>query len=142
MITQLSVFLRNKPGELSKVTAIIKENNIDVCALTVVETADYGILRVLVNKTEELYSLLQQKNFLVGKTEIIAVKMADESAGLNRIANIFGKANINIEYIYGFSRKENIILLIQVNPDHQEKALEILKLNSIEIYSSEDICKL
>mgnify|MGYP006282496109 CR=1 FL=1 len=139
MVLQLSVFLKNRPGELRKVTQMLADNKIDIRALTVAETADYGILRLIVNKPEECYKLLQSKNFLVGKTDILAVEMADHPGGLHKIASVFGDAGVNIEYMYAFAYKETAILLIQVSNEHRATAVETLDANKIKIFSPEEI---
>ncbi|MHA1822015.1 MAG: ACT domain-containing protein [Promethearchaeota archaeon] len=139
MVTQLSIFIRNKPGELRKITQLLADNSIDIRALTVAETADYGILRIIVNKPDEAYSVLQSKNILVGKTEILAIEMKDEPGGLNFIANILGDAGVNIEYMYAYSRKDTAILLIQVSADHKAKAVETFDKNNVRIFKPEEI---
>lgn len=142
MVTQLSIFVRNKPGEFRKITRLLAENGIDIRALTVAETADYGILRIIVNKPEECYAILQEKNILVGKTDILAVEIADKPGGLSLIADIFGDAGVNIEYMYAFSRKNFAILLIQVSPEHKNYAIETLNSKNIKIFTSDEICKM
>lgn len=139
MVIQLSIFIRNKPGELKKVTQLLADNNIDIRALTVAETADYGILRIIVNKPEECYKLLQEKQVLVGKTDILAVEMKDKPGSLNNIASILGNADVNIEYLYAFTHKSNAILLIQVSNEHKQKAIEAFKNNDIRLFSPEEI---
>ncbi len=110
MIIQLSIFVRNQPGELKKVTGLLAENNIQIRAITVAETADYGILRCIVNDPESAYSLLKENNVLVGKTEVMAVQMEDKPGGLNKIATILGDARVNIEYFYAFAIENKAIL--------------------------------
>jgi hypothetical protein len=139
-VIQLSIFVRNRPGELVKITNILAENNIQLRALTVAETADFGILRVIVNEPEKAAKVLGEKEILVGKTEIMAVEMVDKPGTLNTIAKILGDANVNIEYLYAFAKtKENAILLIQVTPDHRERALEAMKANNIKVFTPEEV---
>ncbi|MHA1339760.1 MAG: ACT domain-containing protein [Promethearchaeota archaeon] len=142
MVVQISVFLRNKPGELRKVTNLLAKNNIDIRALTVAETADYGILRLIVNKPDECFNILQSNGILVGKTEIMAVKMEDRPGSLNRIADILADAGVNIEYLYAFTVKSEAILLLQITKQHKQAAIKALKENNIKIYSAEEIYNL
>ena len=139
MVIQLSVFLRNKSGELSKITQMMADKGIDMRALTIAETADYGILRLIVNKPEECYNLLQSQGILVGKTEIMAIEMPDKPGALNWIAKVLGDAGVNIEYMYAFPRKEKATLLIQVSNEHKKKAIEAFDSNKIKIYKPEEI---
>jgi hypothetical protein len=139
MVIQLSIFIRNKPGELRKISQLLADNNIDIRALTVAETADYGILRIIVNRPDECYKLLQEKQVLVGKTDILAVEMTDKPGSLNNIASILGDAEVNIEYLYAFTHKSNAILLIQVSNEHREKAIKAFNNNKIRLFSPEEI---
>ncbi len=138
MITQLSVFLQNKPGELMKVTKLLADEKIQIRALTVAETADYGILRIIVDKPEKCYEILKSKNILVGKTNVLAVEMVDKPGGLNDIAHTLGENGCNIEYLYAFVAKERAVLVLQISESHFEKAQDILGDNLIppeEIYN-------
>ena len=142
LVTQLSIFARNRPGELVKVTKVLAENGIQIRALTVAETADFGILRVIVDKPDKAAEVLTEKNILVGKTEILAVKMDDKPGGLNQIAEILGSANVNIEYLYAFAKASDAILLIQVSPNHMDNAIKVLSENKIKIYEPNEIYSL
>jgi hypothetical protein len=141
MIIQLSIFLRNQPGELKNVTGLLAENNIQIRAVTVAETADYGILRCIVNDPEAAYTLLKENNILVGKTEVMAIQMEDKPGGLHKIATILGDAGVNIEYFYAFAIETKAILVLQVSQAHVEMAQSVLAENEIlelapdEIYS-------
>ncbi len=126
MIKQLSVFLQNKPGELMKVTKLLADNGIQIRALTVAETADYGILRIIVNDPDKTYDILKEKNILVGKTEVLAVEMVDKPGGLDDIARTLGENGCNIEYLYAFVTKNKAVLVLQINEESFEKAKEIL----------------
>lgn len=88
MIIQLSVCVPNRPGELSKITALLADNAIQIRAITVAETADFGIFRIIVNDPEKCHKVLAANNVLVGKTEVIAVEMEDKPGGFNKIAKL------------------------------------------------------
>lgn len=142
MIIQLSIFLRNQPGQLMLVTDLLAKNKIQIRALTVAETSDYGILRIIVDEPEKTHKLLLEKNILVGKTDVFAIEMEDKPGGLHKIASIFGEAGVNIEYLYAFAHTPNAILVIQVNPDHQKKAIQIIKEKKLRELLPEEIYKL
>ena len=142
MIVQLSVFVRNQPGELKKVTGLLADNKIQIRAMTVAETADYGIFRVIVDDPEKTYTLLREKNFLVGKTDIMAIEMEDKPGGLHSIATILGEAGVNIEYFYAFAIKNKAVLVVQVAQDHIQKAEQVLTAKGIKQFKPKDIYSL
>jgi hypothetical protein len=139
LILQLSIFVRNQPGELKKVTALLASNNVQIRAMTVAETADYGIFRVIVDNPEKCYNIMKENNFLVGKTDVLAIEMEDKPGGLHKIATILGDAGVNIEYFYAFAIKNKAVLVMQVTREHVEKAEAALKKNKINQFKPEDI---
>jgi hypothetical protein len=139
MILQLSIFVRNQPGELKKVTSLLASNNVQIRAMTVAETADYGIFRVIVDNPEKTYNIMKENNFLVGKTDVLAIEMEDKPGGLHKIATILGDAGVNIEYFYAFAIKNKAVLVMQVTREHVEKAEAALKKNKVNQFKPEDI---
>ncbi|MHA1370502.1 MAG: ACT domain-containing protein [Promethearchaeota archaeon] len=141
MVTQISVFLPNKPNQLSKVTDALMNAEINIRALTVSETADYGILRMIVSDPEKALEHLRKNNFLVDQTDVLAVELKDKPGGLNEIAKLLGESEINIEYLYAYlSRaKDQAILILRVNDKIRSKTIDILESNKIKIFSPEEI---
>jgi hypothetical protein len=133
-IKQVSVFLPNKPGILAKFSKLLLENNINMRAMTVAETADKGLLRMVVDKTDEAVELLKNYNYLVSVTDVIAVEIPAKAGGLYEIADMLGENDVNIEYIYSSTilKPEAIIVL---NVDNTEKAIEIFKGKGINLLS-------
>ncbi len=140
MVKQISIFLKNQPGELMKVTGLLKENGINIRALTVAETADFGLLRLIVNDPDRCVKILKDQNFLVDLTEIMAIEMSDQPGGLHEIATMLGSAGVNIEYLYAFSHKSggNAVLLVAITKEHQKKAVETLKAKKIKVFTQAD----
>ncbi len=130
-IKQVSVFLPNKPGILAKFSKLLLENNINMRAMTVAETADKGLLRMVVDKTDEAVELLKNYNYLVSVEEVIAVDIP-KAGGLYEIADMLGENDINIEYIYSSTilKPEAIIVL---NVDNTERAIEIFNSKGINL---------
>ena len=140
MAKQLSVFLPNKPGTLAEFTALLEKNSINIRAITVADTADYGILRIIVNDPNKCVEILKKANYLVAETEIIALEVEDKPGALQKIAKFLGNNQINIEYIYSTLTKDAAILLLRVS--NTEKALQILEKASIKVLQGEALYKI
>ncbi|MBN2702824.1 MAG: ACT domain-containing protein [Pontiellaceae bacterium] len=139
-LKQLSVFLENKPGRLRELCALLAENGINIITLSLADTEQFGILRLIIKEYERAKSLLEQKGFVAKLTEVIAVEVKDEPGGLSRILQIEQEAGVSVEYMYAFTIKsgENAVLLFRF--DDMDKALDALQasglgvLHSFELY--------
>jgi len=131
-VKQISVFLPNKPGILAKFSKALLENNINMKAMTVSETADKGLLRMVVDKTDDAIKLLKKQNYLVVVEDVLAVEIPEKPGGLYDIAEILGEHDINIEYIYSSTlvKAESLIVL---KVDKIEKAIEVFKRKKIKL---------
>ena len=136
MLKQISIFLTNQPGILSNFTKILMDNRINMRAISVAETADYGILRLLVDKVDECVKILKNANYLVSVNEVIAVDIPDKPGALHEIAKTLGDASINIEYLYSTLAKEKAIIVLRV--DDNEKAVKILKSKGIKLIEKQE----
>ncbi len=132
-VEQISVFLENKPGSLEHATRILKEANINIRTLTVAETADFGILRLIVNDVEKANKVLKEKGFRVNKTIVVAVEVPDRPGGLHSIMEALSQESINVEYLYAFVEKsgENAVIIFRF--DNPEKAIEVLQKNKFTV---------
>ena len=99
-IRQVSVFLENKPGKLSEMTALLAEKNIDIRALSLAETNDFGIARMIVDDAYESVNVLRNADFIASISHVLAFAVPDEPGGLNKLLNVFNEANVNIVYMY------------------------------------------
>jgi hypothetical protein len=131
MLNQISVFLDNVPGVLETFTKVLMENDINMRALTVAETADFGILRMLVDKEEECINILRDHNYLVSETEVIAVEIPDKPGALHKISKVLADEDINIEYIYSALVRDEAIIILRV--DDNQTATKVLKDNDIKV---------
>ncbi|MHB8881207.1 MAG: ACT domain-containing protein [Thermodesulfovibrionales bacterium] len=138
-VEQISIFLENKSGRLADVTNILASAGINIRALALADTTDFGILRLIVNDNEKAKSVLKENGFTVGKTEVIAVEVSDRPGGLAAILNVMRDTAINVEYMYAFIQKsgENAIIIFRF--DELEKAIEVLRAAGIRILSGEEI---
>lgn len=140
LIKQISIFLENKLGRLAKVTRILGENNIDVCALSVADTTDFGILRLIVDRPDEAKQVLADNGFTVSINDVIAIEVEDKPGGLAKTLSVLDDKGISIEYMYAFvgnSNSNNALVIFRV--EQPERALEILKNEDVHVKSPEEL---
>ena len=139
-LKQLSVFLENKPGRLRELCAMLAENGINIITLSLADTEQFGILRLIVKDFDRAKELLEQKGFVAKLTDVIAVEVNDQPGGLSDILKIEEQSGISVEYMYAFTIKsgENAVLLFRF--DDMDKAVDALNhaglnmLDSVELY--------
>lgn len=136
MLKQISVFLNNVPGILAELTGVLKDEGINIRAMTVAETADYGILRMLVDKTDKCVSILKDHNYLVSLTDVIAVDIPDKPGALHDIARALGEEGVNIEYLYSSLVKDEAIIVLRI--DDIDKAAEILGKSGVKLINPDE----
>jgi len=135
-IKQIFVFLENKAGRLGEVTKALAQAQINIRALSIADTADFGILRLIVDKEAEAIKALNDAGFTTRVTEVVAVEIDDKPGGLAKVMELFQKKNINIEYLYAsLEGKEGKAVVIFKLEDHQ-KGLQIIKENDIPLVTS------
>lgn len=130
-IQQISVFLENRSGQLSEITSILAENNVDLRAIHIAETADYGVLRLITANPQEASRILLENGFILSMTPVVAVAVTDEPGGLAKLLDILAGSGLDIEYMYSvFGSKEGQAYMIFRVADikHME---EILVKNNI-----------
>jgi hypothetical protein len=132
-VEQISVFLENKPGSLEHATRVLKDANINIRTLSLAETSDFGILRLIVNDVEKANKVLKDNGFRVNKTIVVAVEVPDKPGGLHSIMAVLSQESINVEYLYAFVEKsgENAVIIFRF--DNPEKAIEVLTKNSFTV---------
>ena len=101
-IRQISVFLENKVGRILEITEILGQNDINIRALSLADTSDFGILRMIVNDIEKAAKKLKEKGFIVKESSVVAVEVPDKPGGLAAVLKVLGEENINVEYMYAF----------------------------------------
>jgi hypothetical protein len=106
-LTQISVFIENKPGHLQKVLKTLGDAKINIITITIAETADFGILRMIVNSSAKAYEVLHANNITCSTTEVLALEIDDVPGALCEAIGTFSKHNLNIEYMYTFNEKRN-----------------------------------
>jgi len=141
-VEQIAVFLENKSGRLAEITDVLARNGINIRALSVADTADFGILRLIVDKVDEAKGVLRESGFTVGKTNVIAVEVPDRSGGLAEVLKTVEAEGLNVEYMYAFVNKsgENAVLIFRF--DDMDRAIEGLQRSGFTILSGEQVCAL
>ena len=136
-VNQVSVFLENKPGTLNKLTEVLAANKINIRALSLAETSEFGIVRMLVNDVFEATTVLKENNFVATLTPVLAYAIADEAGGLNKLLQHFSAANVNIEYMYAFAGKTRAYMIFRVNDT--KKAEAVLNGKGLKSLTQEEI---
>ncbi|MFO8018149.1 MAG: hypothetical protein R6U96_05900 [Promethearchaeia archaeon] len=137
MIKELSIFLPNNPGELAKLIKLFSENVIKIDAISVAETADYGLILLLVNKPDKCIDILEEHGYSFNANEVLAVKLSYEANKLFDIANLLGENNVNIEYLYSTILRDETIMIVRVN--NNEKAEKVLKEKDFTLLNPADL---
>jgi hypothetical protein len=132
-INQVSIFIENTKGRLSEVCGLLGDNNINIKALTIAETPEFGILRVVLNDTEKAKQVLKANGFIAKIAPVVAVEVSDTPGGLAKALKVLADNDINLEYMYGFVEKASEKALMVLKFDNIETAIEILQKNNISI---------
>ena len=140
IIQQLSVFLENKSGRLAEITSILADNDINIRALSVADTADFGILRLIVNKVEEAQAVLKKGGFTVSKTSVVAVAVPDRVGGLASVLRAVTEGGYNVEYMYAYAHRADGSAVMIFRFDDMVNAMTMLQKKGFALVSSHEIC--
>jgi len=138
-VTQLSAFVANKPGHLQKVLKVLADENINIISLTIAETVDFGILRMIVNDSEKGYKALKENNITASITDVLALVIADTPGSLHKTLDVFARMNLNIEYMSAFTQKRQDKAVMIFRFEDIETAKTALKENGYSIVSKIEI---
>ena len=130
-VRQISVFLENARGRLAQVTQTLAREKINIRALSLADTSDFGVLRIIVNNPDRCLTVLKAGGFVAQVTEVIAVEVEDKPGGLAHILEVLDQDNVNVEYMYAYVEKsrDNAIVICRI--DDRERALQVLEKNGI-----------
>lgn len=140
-VKQVSVFLENKEGRLQKALKILAQNNIDIKALSIADTSEFGILRMIVSNPDDAKKVLEDE-FAVSLADVLAIEVEDQPGGLEGALDVLTKESINVEYIYAFVDKKTNKALVVLKTDNNQLALDILGGIGFSIVKSEDVYSL
>ena len=132
-VKQISIFLENKTGRLAEVTSILSEAGVNIRALSLADTSDFGVLRLIVDDNKKAEEALKSKDFTVNKTRVVAVEVQDKPGGLNKILSLLDKSGVNVEYMYAFVRQseDNAVMIFRF--DHTDEAIKLLEDGGITV---------
>ena len=136
---QISVFLENKTGRLAEVTGILSEANVNIRALALADTSDFGVLRLIVDDNIKAVKALKNRGFTVGRTDVVAVEVEDKPGGLHRLLDMLHNAEINVEYMYAFVQHsgENAVMIFRI--DNIDEAVRVLEEQNVKVINGSEV---
>ncbi|MFY9151345.1 MAG: ACT domain-containing protein [Prolixibacteraceae bacterium] len=141
IIKQLSVFLENKTGRLNEVTQLLGHAGINMSALSLADTSEFGILRMIVSEPEKALTILKEADFSVKLTDVICLNSPNEPLALARALNILSGENVFIEYLYAYTMDKKSAYIV-LKPDNIEKCIEVLQAHKLELVSANKMYKI
>ena len=138
-IKQLSIFLENKSGRLTEVLETLGQQKINIAAMSIADTSEYGILRLIVSNPLESLGLLKAKDFSVNLTDVIAIETPIEAGSFAKALKNFSEESISIEYMYAFSYHDKGVIVMRT--DDRQKAFKVVEKKNLKVVTLEDIFK-
>ncbi len=141
-VRQISVFLENRPGALYEFTKLLEANNIDLRALSLAESEDFGIVRVIVDDPLKSVQVLKDEGYVCSMTKVLAVEIEDKPGALVGILNVLGEKKINLEYMYAFLAKKANSAFVVFRVEDNDEAIRVLSENGFHTVSQEEMQEL
>lgn len=138
-LKQISVFLENKKGRLWKAMNVLSTAGINIRALSIADTSEFGILRMIVPDPELAEKKLTEENFVVKVNEVIGVEVDDEPGGLDTVLGILNKADVNVEYIYAFVEKKTNKAIVVIRTEDIDRGIKVLEDAGVDILNARDV---
>jgi len=138
-VEQISIFLENKAGRLAEVTRVSSEAGVNIRALSLADTPDFGILRLIVDDKDKAKADLKEKGMTVGKTDVVAVEVEDRPGGLSRILGVLSQGNVNVEYMYAFVQYSGKDAVLIFRFDDIDAAVKLLQENNIRVLEGKSV---
>ena len=139
---QLSIFMENKPGQLVRVTGTLAEAGIDIRAMSIADTKDFGIVRMIVSDCEKAQAVMREKGFMSTVTRVMCIALDDQPGCLGTVTECLSAANVNIDYVYACITEIGKSAYIVMHVDDEQKAIEVLKKAGINMVSAENLAEL
>ncbi|HHT18972.1 MAG: ACT domain-containing protein [Euryarchaeota archaeon] len=138
-IKQLSIFLENKKGRMRNALDVLADAGFNIRALSIADTSDFGILRLIVPKPDEAKKILEKNNFVVKTGYVIAVEMSDQPGGLSTILGMLDDSDINLDYLYAFVDEKEERAIVLLRPEDIDAGIEALRKREATIIPSEEV---
>lgn len=138
-VEQISIFLENKPGGLEDATRILKEADVNIRTLSLADTSDFGILRLIVNDVEKAVAALKAQGLRVSRTTVVAVEVPDRPGGLHSILAALSQQGVNVEYLYAFVERSGQDAVIIFRFDNPDAAIEVLQKSGFTVLAGEKL---
>lgn len=139
VIHQISIFLENRAGSLSEITRILAESGVNLRALSIAETADYGVLRIIADDTEKATAILLEKGCILSKTPVFVVAVPDEPAGLSKVLELLAEKNVDIEYMYSLFTHQNGKAFMVFRLADEEGFKGVISAHGLALVSGEEL---
>lgn len=140
-VKQLSVFIENREGRLAEVLQVLKENEVNMLSLSLADTSEYGLLRLIVSKPDTAKKALREKGFSAMLSEVLAVQLDHKVGKLQELVEVICEADVNIEYLYAMTTgKENAAIILKASD--ADRAVEALQTQGVKLYTQQEIEKL
>jgi hypothetical protein len=141
IVQQVSVFLENKSGRLAEVCTALGDSGINISALSIADTSDFGILRLIVSDPDKAAQLLSETGLSVSETAVVALQVADRPGGLAGVLQLLQREEINVEYLYAFvgTRRGDAIVVLRVSDEAMAKTIGLLEANGVPILTADKV---
>ena len=140
-LKQLSLFLENRPGALSRPMKLLAKAGFNILTLSIADANQFGILRLILRDWEKAKKLLEHEGFVVRVTDMVAVEVPDQPGGLAKILDVVEKAGLNVEFMYAFTEKRENKAVLVFRFDDPDSAIKILKKSKVNVIASVDLLK-
>ncbi len=141
-IKQLTVYVQNKKGSMAALTDVLAKNGVNIRALSIAETEDFGLLRIIVNDEAAATKILEDNGYLIKVIDVVGVKIGDKPGALTAALNVLDGADINVEYLYAFMARTEKHAYVVLRVEDNEKAEAVLEEAGMHLITNADICKL
>ena len=138
-IKQVSVFMENKPGKMSAITSVLRENHIDIRALSIADTTEFGILRMIVREPEKAAEILRSHGMTAQLSDVLVTVLEDRTGIVDEIVHTLSDNDIDIRYLYSFMGEKKPMSQLVICTNDQKKALELLQKNGFTVLSASDL---
>jgi hypothetical protein len=139
LVKQISVFLENKSGRLAEVTKTLRDSDIDIRALYIADTTEYGILRMIVDKPDEAQAALANNGFTVNETNVIAIAIPDQPGTLDKALEILSASEISVDYLYAYVGRSSSDAIVVIRVENPQLALDQLEKSGVRVLSSKEV---